>query len=68
MAQTQSVTMTGGSQDINSLIAKPGMPQEESTSPKLPSASAKRIRQTKQQRVDQKKSGEANKNNKAAKD
>ncbi|MBW0504589.1 hypothetical protein O181_044304 [Austropuccinia psidii MF-1] len=43
VAQTQSVTMTGGSQEINSLIATPVLPQEESTSPKLPSSSPKRI-------------------------
>ncbi|MBW0496260.1 hypothetical protein O181_035975 [Austropuccinia psidii MF-1] len=73
VAQTQSVTMTGGSQEINSLIARPALPQEESTSPKLPSASAKRIGRTKQQLADaaksgsKKKSGEANKNKKAAK-
>ncbi|MBW0551187.1 hypothetical protein O181_090902 [Austropuccinia psidii MF-1] len=74
VAQTQSVTITGGSQEINSLIATHTLPQEESTSPKLPSASAKRIRQTTKQLADEaksglkKKSGEANKNKKEAKD
>ncbi|MBW0503683.1 hypothetical protein O181_043398 [Austropuccinia psidii MF-1] len=74
VAQTQSVTMTARSQEINSLIATPVLPQEESTSPSLPSGTAKRIRQTKQQLADaaksrsKKKSGEANKNKKAAKD
>ncbi|MBW0590819.1 hypothetical protein O181_130534 [Austropuccinia psidii MF-1] len=74
VAQIQSVTMTGGSQEINSFIATPALPQEESTSPKLPSASAKRIRRTKQQLADaaksgaKKKSGQANKHKNATKD
>ncbi|MBW0498985.1 hypothetical protein O181_038700 [Austropuccinia psidii MF-1] len=74
VAQTQSVTITGGSQEINSFFETPALPQEEFTSPKLPSASAKRIRQTKQKLADaaksgsKKKSGKANKNKKAAKD
>ncbi|MBW0563675.1 hypothetical protein O181_103390 [Austropuccinia psidii MF-1] len=74
VAQTESVTMPGGSQEINAFIATPELPQEESTSPKLPSASSKRIRRTKQQLADaaksgtKKKSGQANKHKNATKD
>ncbi|MBW0462633.1 hypothetical protein O181_002348 [Austropuccinia psidii MF-1] len=73
VAQTQSVTMTGGSQEINSFIATPELPQEESKS-KITITSAKRIRRTKQQLADaaksgaKKKSGQANKHKNATKD
>ncbi|MBW0481105.1 hypothetical protein O181_020820 [Austropuccinia psidii MF-1] len=74
VAQIQSVTMPGGSQEINSFIATPVQPQQDSTSPKLPSASAKRIQRTKQQLANaatggaKKKSGKANKHKNATKD